>query len=414
MSAAGDGRGQGPGPFDKDVDDALANLDASPAAPFDAEMRALYPEIDQALQGLEKQGFEQRAAASAPALPVAQAAPPPAAGAPQAPPSGANPYGAQPPWGPWGWGPPPPGWAPPGWGPPPWAQQGGPPPPYPSQPYPQQPPPYPQSYPQGPPYPQAPPSYPQSYPQPAASVPGLPIPMPRAPQPPVAAAPAKILISLRDVTKKFERRGGETLTILSRLNLEIERGSFNALMGPSGSGKSTLLNIIAGLDSPTSGSIEIGGVRMGEMSDSRLTKWRADNIGFIYQQYNLIPVMTALENVELPLLLTSVKRSERRQRARTALRIVGLEERMDHFPKQLSGGQEQRVGIARAIVNDPAILLADEPTGDLDRKAADEILLVLEKLSRELGKTIVMVTHDPEAAARAFVQHHLDKGVIDG
>jgi putative ABC transport system ATP-binding protein len=245
----------------------------------------------------------------------------------------------------------------------------------------------------------------------------MPIPIRRPVEPMPQGTPAALaglrepLIQLRDVSKSFVR-GGETLTILSGLNISIERGSFAALMGPSGSGKSTLLNIIAGLDRPTSGVVEIGGARMDQMSEGKLGQWRADNIGFIYQQYNLIPVMTAIENVELPLLLTKVKRSERRQRARTALRIVGLEERMGHFPRQLSGGQEQRVAIARAIVNDPAILVADEPTGDLDRQAADDILVVLEKLARELGKTIVMVTHDPAAAARAFVQHRLDKGTV--
>jgi putative ABC transport system ATP-binding protein len=211
---------------------------------------------------------------------------------------------------------------------------------------------------------------------------------------------------------KAYERGGETLRILADLNIEVRRGSFEALMGPSGSGKSTLLNIIAGLDRATSGTIEIDGKRMDSMSDGQLAKWRAENVGFVYQTYNLIPVMTALENVMLPLHLTSMGRSERRTRARTALRIVGLEERMQHLPRELSGGQQQRVAIARAIVNDPAIIVADEPTGDLDRVAADEILLILEKLTRELNKTIVMVTHDPAAAERAFVQHRLDKGRI--
>jgi putative ABC transport system ATP-binding protein len=264
-------------------------------------------------------------------------------------------------------------------------------------------------------------AYPAAYPAaPAApaSNPVMPIPIHRpVEQPPVVVGPSatssssEVLITLQDVVKQFER-GGEKLTILENLNIKIRRGSFDALMGPSGSGKSTLLNIIAGLDRPTSGIVEVGGVRMDQMGEGRLAKWRADNIGFVYQQYNLIPVMTAIENVELPLLLTKVKKSERRQRARTALRIVGLEDRMGHFPRQLSGGQEQRVAIARAIVNDPAIIVADEPTGDLDRQAADDILLVLEKLARELGKTIVMVTHDPAASARAFVQHRLDKGRI--
>lgn len=222
---------------------------------------------------------------------------------------------------------------------------------------------------------------------------------------------AETLVSLRGIVKIYER-GGEQLKILDGLDLEIAKGSYEALMGPSGSGKSTLLNLIAGLDRPTAGSIDIGGKRIDQLTESQLARWRADTIGFIFQSYNLMPVLTAVENVELPLLLTKVPSSERRQRAQTALRVVGLEDRMDHFPRQLSGGQEQRVAIARAIVNDPALIVADEPTGDLDRKSADDILGILEQLNRELGKTIVMVTHDPAAAERAKVIRRLDKGQL--
>ena len=229
----------------------------------------------------------------------------------------------------------------------------------------------------------------------------------------IAPSTAEVYIRLSNIVKTFSR-DSETLQILNNVNLEIRKGAFVSLMGPSGSGKSTLLNIIAGLDRPTLGEIIIGGRSIGGLSEDQLADWRADNIGFVYQQYNLIPVMTALENVELPLVLTKIKRKERLTRARTALRIVGLEERLDHYPRQLSGGQEQRVAIARAIVNDPAVIVADEPTGDLDRASADEILLLLEKLAREFGKTIVMVTHDGIAAERAFVQHRLDKGVVVG
>jgi putative ABC transport system ATP-binding protein len=183
-------------------------------------------------------------------------------------------------------------------------------------------------------------------------------------------------------------------------------------MGPSGSGKSTLLNLLAGLDKPTSGTIEIAGKRLDQMSESALARWRADTVGFIFQSYNLLPVLTAVENVELPLLLTNVPSSERRKRAQTALRVVGLEDRMGHYPRQLSGGQEQRVAIARAIVNDPTLIVADEPTGDLDRQSADDILDLMDKLNKDLGKTILMVTHDPAAAERATVQLRLNKGSI--
>jgi len=217
------------------------------------------------------------------------------------------------------------------------------------------------------------------------------------------------LIQLRGVTKTYER-GGEKLEVLQNLDLDVPRGSFEALMGPSGSGKSTLLNLMAGLDRPTSGALEIDGKRIDKMSEAELATWRSTNIGFVFQSYNLLPVLTALENVELPLLLTPVAASQRKQRAQTALRVVGLEDRMSHYPRQLSGGQEQRVSIARAIVNDPLLIVADEPTGDLDRKSADEILKLLETLNAQMGKTIVMVTHDPAAAERASLVRHLDKG----
>jgi len=220
-----------------------------------------------------------------------------------------------------------------------------------------------------------------------------------------------VLIQVSNIDKKYER-GGESVHVLQQLSLDVPKGSYEALMGPSGSGKSTLLNLIAGLDKPSSGSITIDGKRIDQMSEGELASWRANTVGFIFQSYNLIPVLTAIENVELPLLLTKVPASERRQRAQTALRIVGLEERMNHTPRQLSGGQEQRVAIARAIVTDPLLLVCDEPTGDLDRKSAEDILEILGKLNTELGKTIVMVTHDPEAAKRAKVVRHLDKGAL--
>jgi putative ABC transport system ATP-binding protein len=222
---------------------------------------------------------------------------------------------------------------------------------------------------------------------------------------------AEALIRLRGINKTYER-GGEKLKILDGLNLDVPKGSFEALMGPSGSGKSTLLNLIAGLDRPTAGTLEVEGKRLDQMGDGELAKWRANNVGFVFQSYNLLPVLTAVENVELPLLLTSVPASERRKRAQTALRVVGLEDRMSHYPRQLSGGQEQRVAIARAIVNDPKIIVGDEPTGDLDRHAADEILNLLDKLNKDLGKTILMVTHDPAAAERATIVRHLDKGAL--
>jgi putative ABC transport system ATP-binding protein len=219
------------------------------------------------------------------------------------------------------------------------------------------------------------------------------------------------LIELRSVVKEFER-GGERLRVLQSLDLDVARGSFEALMGPSGSGKSTLLNLMAGLDRPTSGSLVVDGKRIDQMSEGQLANWRANSVGFVFQSYNLLPVLTAVENVELPLLLSPVPSSERRRRAETALKVVGLSERMGHYPRQLSGGQEQRVSIARAIVSDPLLIVADEPTGDLDRNSADEILQLLETLNQEMGKTIVMVTHDPQAAERAKIIRHLDKGKL--
>jgi putative ABC transport system ATP-binding protein len=217
------------------------------------------------------------------------------------------------------------------------------------------------------------------------------------------------LALLRSVAKEF-RRGSETIGVLERLDLDIARGEFLALMGPSGSGKTTLLNLIGGLDRPTSGTIEIDGQRIDDLSDGQLAAWRASNVGFVFQLYNLLPVLTAAKNVELPLLLTKLSGHERRERVETALHLVGLGDRMSHYPKQLSGGQEQRVGIARAIVTDPTLLLCDEPTGDLDRKSGDQILDLLVGLNQRLGKTLVMVTHDPHAAARATRVVHLDKG----
>jgi putative ABC transport system ATP-binding protein len=227
-----------------------------------------------------------------------------------------------------------------------------------------------------------------------------------------AAPPAgKQIIQLASVTKTYVR-GKEPLTVLDGLDLTIPEGSFEALMGPSGSGKSTLLNLIAGLDRATKGKVNVAGSELTDMSDGDLAKFRARHIGFIFQSYNLMPVLTALENVELPLLLTSLSGDERKKRAQTALRVVSLDDRMGHFPRQLSGGQEQRVAIARAIVNDPTILVCDEPTGDLDRKSADDILALLTKLNTEFKKTILMVTHDPAAAERATICRHLDKGKL--
>jgi putative ABC transport system ATP-binding protein len=219
------------------------------------------------------------------------------------------------------------------------------------------------------------------------------------------------IIRLQSVRKSFFR-GKEQLDVLAGLDLEIKEGSFEALMGPSGSGKSTLLNLIAGLDQPTSGKVLVAGSDLGAMSEGQLANWRASNIGFVFQTYNLMPVLTAVENVELPLLLAKLPAAERRKRAEIALRVVGLEDRGGHLPRQLSGGQEQRVTIARAIVADPKIIVADEPTGDLDRTSANDILTLLEKLNQEFNKTIVMVTHDDAAAERAKIVHRLNKGVL--
>jgi putative ABC transport system ATP-binding protein len=220
------------------------------------------------------------------------------------------------------------------------------------------------------------------------------------------------IVSLRGLKKSYYR-GDIEVPVLQNIDLEVPTGAFEALMGPSGSGKSTLLNLIAGLDQPTSGSITVAGSNIAAMGQGELATWRSRTIGFIFQSYNLIPVLTAAENVELPLLLTKLGKKDRLERVRTALRVVGLEERMHHKPRELSGGQEQRVAIARAIVSDPAILVCDEPTGDLDRKSADEILDVLVKLNREFGKTIFMVTHDPSAAERATVKRVLNKGSLE-
>ena len=225
--------------------------------------------------------------------------------------------------------------------------------------------------------------------------------------------PNNELVRVKDVHKHFTR-GSERIDVLKGVNLEIPQGDFLALMGPSGSGKTTLLNLIGGLDTPTGGAIEVNGVPVSTLSGSRLSKWRAQNIGFVFQLYNLLPVLTAEKNVELPLLLTRLAKAERKKRAGIALKVVGLADRAKHYPRQLSGGQEQRVGIARAIVTDPTLLLCDEPTGDLDRKAGDEILDLLQSLNRDHGKTIVMVTHDPRAAERAQRTIHLEKGVLTG
>jgi putative ABC transport system ATP-binding protein len=219
------------------------------------------------------------------------------------------------------------------------------------------------------------------------------------------------LVLVRDV-HKFYTRSTERIDVLKGVSLEIPRGDFLALMGPSGSGKTTLLNMLGGIDAPTQGLIEVGGVSIGGLSGGALSRWRSAHIGFVFQLYNLLPALTAERNVELPLLLTKLSRAERRKRANIALKVVGLAERAKHYPRQLSGGQEQRVGIARAIVTDPTLLLCDEPTGDLDRKAGDEILDLLQTLNRDYGKTIVMVTHDPHAADRAARTLHLEKGVL--
>lgn len=219
------------------------------------------------------------------------------------------------------------------------------------------------------------------------------------------------IIQIDKVSKSYYRDSLE-IPVLNDISLNIPEGEFVALMGPSGSGKTTLLNLVAGIDRPDKGSIHVGGTDISQLSESQLAKWRATHIGFIFQFYNLIPVLTAFENVELPLLLTSLSKRERKEHVETALKIVGLGDRMDHYPKQLSGGQEQRVAIARAIASDPTILVADEPTGDLDKTSADEVLTLIERLNKEYKKTIVMVTHDPRAAEKAHTIRNLDKGEL--
>lgn len=219
------------------------------------------------------------------------------------------------------------------------------------------------------------------------------------------------IIRIRNLEKSYTR-GEQIITVLEGVNLDVETAEFLALMGPSGSGKSTLLNLIAGIDKPTSGTIEIAGVNIANLSEGQLADWRAANVGFIFQFYNLMPVLNAFENVELPLLLTNLSRSQRKAHVNAALEMVSLTDRMDHYPNELSGGQQQRVAIARALVTDPALIVADEPTGDLDRVTASEVLDLLDDLHRDLGKTIIMVTHDPKAASRAHRLVHLEKGLL--
>ena len=219
------------------------------------------------------------------------------------------------------------------------------------------------------------------------------------------------IVEITNLSKSY-RRGSQVIPVLEDITIDIAQGEFLALMGPSGSGKSTLLNLIAGIDKADRGTVRVGGVEITLLSEAELAGWRAANVGFIFQFYNLMPVLTAFENVELPLLLTGLSRKERREHAELALRVVSLTDRMEHYPSQLSGGQQQRVAIARAIVTDPVILVADEPTGDLDRVSAEEVLQLMDRLVREFGKTIIMVTHDPRAAGKAHVIRHLEKGEL--
>ena len=228
------------------------------------------------------------------------------------------------------------------------------------------------------------------------------------------AAPSREpLVAIRDLTKYYVR-GDQVIPVLVGIDLDIQAGDFVALMGPSGSGKSTLLNLLAGIDKPSSGEVRVAGVDIARLSEAELAAWRSANVGFIFQFYNLMPVLDAFDNVELPLLLTSLSRKDRRERVETALALVGLTDRKEHYPNELSGGQQQRVAIARALIGDPTLIVADEPTGDLDRTTAEEILGLLERLNREVGKTIVMVTHDPKAAGKAHRVIQLEKGVLAG
>jgi|KBSMisStaDraftv2_1062788.scaffolds.fasta_scaffold13658_2 putative ABC transport system ATP-binding protein len=232
-----------------------------------------------------------------------------------------------------------------------------------------------------------------------------------SPPPSSDAAAAPPLVAIRALSKYYVR-GDQIIPVLVDINLDVRAGDFVALMGPSGSGKTTLLNLVAGIDKPSSGTLAIAGVDIAQLGDGDLAAWRAANVGFIFQFYNLMPVLTAFQNVELPLQLTSLARAERRERVDIALALVGLADRQDHYPNELSGGQQQRVAIARAIITDPTLIVADEPTGDLDRTTGGEILALLERLNDDLGKTIIMVTHDPKAAERAHRLVHLEKGVL--
>jgi putative ABC transport system ATP-binding protein len=231
------------------------------------------------------------------------------------------------------------------------------------------------------------------------------------PKVPPVAMKDKSIVEIRNLSKSY-RRGGQIVPVLSDITLDIASGEFLALMGPSGSGKSTLLNLIAGIDKPDGGMLRVAGVDIADMSEAQLADWRAEHVGFIFQFYNLMPVLTAFENVELPLLLTRLASGERKAHVETALEMVGLADRMEHYPSELSGGQQQRVAIARAIITDPTILVADEPTGDLDRASAEDILNLMDRLNVDLGKTIIMVTHDPNAARRARSLRHLEKGEL--